>query len=123
MLNVLKYYPFGFKYYIRHPFEFISQFFSNLQMAKQRAKYGYCTRDIGDINYFILNLISAVLRGYVNTFYPYEEGEWKNLEILADEFAKICDEKYDDYKMYTVRQKRLRQIFDELTEQLAYLWY
>lgn len=130
-LNVFKEFPFTKHYYLTHPLEFVRQIFYNLKMAWQRATKGYCYADLWSLDCFLLQLIPTTLREFSNKTIGWPELEYASVDdwraallLLASNFEELqlSNSKWDDYKLYPVRQERLRQAFNDLSDILNNLW-
>lgn len=111
-LNVLKYYPYRKRYYLTHPWKFISQTFDNFRAGWQRIVKGYANRDVWDLDHYWLDILSHELRflaengsAYPGTE-PFETPEkwhqWLNgiadrLDALQEDWAESRNEYEQQY--------------------------
>lgn len=84
MKNVLKFYPLRKRYYLTHPWEFISQTWCNLRAAGERITKGFAARDTWDLDNYLLELLPNMIEHLKNNtnshpgdFNTFEE--WQNV--------------------------------------------
>ena len=97
------------KYCLLHPWVVVAHKFRDIHCAWQRARKGYCYRDIWDIDRWFLSLIPNMLDEYIKIHngYPSEmtDEEWvdivqrlsksfKNADELTTEFVNPYAEEY-----------------------------
>ena len=95
--------PYNFRYYLRHPIDFVRQCGRNLKNARMRLKLGYCDYDAWDMDEWFLNVIPGVLRIIADkgSAYPGREPfetpeKWRRwLHSIADRL-EACDTEHTD---------------------------
>lgn len=112
-MNIFKNYCYAKRYYIFHPWEFVSQTFRNIKFAWQRATKGYCDYDCWNIDHYLLDLLPELFDNFRRNLHghpvSFTEEEWDNFllkEIIeplrnAQEEQKVeineFEEKVNDY--------------------------
>ena len=128
--------PYRKKYYLTHPWKWISQLFLNIGDAKDRARYGYCRTDWYDFDNWFTTISPMMLRemaekgnGYPGRP-PFDTSEkWHSwLNRMADQLEKC---KFDFVNLsstvtleeYEVEHDKLvKETFAELAKHWDCLW-
>lgn len=123
-INCLTDFPYSIRYYLTHPHKFIRQCWMNIKAAWQRITKGYANYDIWDMDHYILEILSRMLRqlatranGYPGhePFTTYEEWiKWlqamaTRLEALQTNWTETQNEYEEEY--FNALEAR-RQIID-----------
>lgn len=137
MLNLFKNYPYTKKFYITHPHEFIKQTYRNFKSVIFRGIYGYCPRDVINLDDFFLELITESLQYFIDNHntYPYTLGfdndqEWCDYlkeEIieplkLAQRDERIEQEFSTELEFYNFKESQLEYGLQNLSKVLYCLW-
>lgn len=77
-LNVLTLFTYSWRYYLLHPWKFLSRCAKNLRDAWMRATRGWCRRDVWDMDEYLLKIIPEML------------------ELLATEGISYPDDRFDE---------------------------
>ena len=81
-MNIFKNYCYTKRYYIFHPWEFVSQTFRNIKFAWQRATKGYCDYDCWSIDHYLLDLLPELFDNFRRNLHghpaSFTEEEWDN---------------------------------------------
>lgn len=81
-MNIFKNYCYAKRYYIFHPWKFVSQTFRNIKFAWQRATKGYCDYDYWNIDYYLLKLLPELFDDFRKNLHghpcSFTEEEWDN---------------------------------------------
>jgi hypothetical protein len=92
-------------YYLTHPLRLISEIWSDIQCAWQRATKGYCYRDLWSIDYWFLDLIPRMLDDFRKQTDGYptnlDEKQWDTiLKNMIECFKNANDETTDFVNPY-----------------------
>lgn len=114
------------KYYLRgfHPIGRIKHFFSDISCAIQRARKGYCYRDLWNIDLWLFELLPNMIKDFKNNMsgYPYNYESMKDWQAELDFFISIL-EQYNNNDFSTYTQDELYQIIMKwLKNNLLNLW-
>lgn len=95
VLSLFRHAPYGWK----HPWKIFRWHLGTIQCIADRARYGFCHRDLWDISYFYLGLFSAMPRQYADMTDSFpddmEPEEWvRYLRELSGCF-EYCLDNYD----------------------------
>ena len=96
------------RYYLMHPWKWISELFSNLRATYQRARYGFCYTDVWELGYWLLEILPPMLRHMANhgcgypgddEFPTYESWQaW--LLKMADDIESVKEENVEKQNEY-----------------------
>lgn len=112
-LNVWKTYHRPARYYFTHPWIWIKDMYYNCKAARERARQGYATRDIWNLDKWLLTILPPMLRELANDpdgaypgTEPFETPEkwelWlynmaKQIESLQEDWAETKNEYEEKY--------------------------
>lgn len=126
-LNVLTYFPYSRRYYIFHPWAFITQIFRNLCAAYSRATRGYCYGDMWSMDRHWDLLLEAMLTDFTESAVGWPESKefptFEDYQFFLHSQANLLHEMnrmdIDDYeKKETLR----KQFFDNILPIWKSLW-
>ena len=84
-------------------------------MTKQRAKRGFCDRDVWSIDYWFCNTISPMLKQLANKHHGYqvldENGDFADKNNITDEESDVLDKRWTDTILH------LAFLADEMNEE------
>lgn len=70
-MNVLKFFPYRWRYYLTHPWEFFEDCWYNLKAAYQRVTRGFAYRDLFSIDSWFLDIIPEMLKEFRENLHSY----------------------------------------------------
>ena len=70
-MNVLKYFPCRWQYYITHPWEFFEDCWLNIKAAYQRITRGFAYRDLFNIDNWFLDIFPEMLKEFRENLYSF----------------------------------------------------
>ena len=70
-MNVLKYFPCHWQYYITHPWEFFEDCWLNIKAAYQRITRGFAYRDLSNIDSWFLDIFPEMLKEFRENLYSF----------------------------------------------------
>lgn len=106
-LNVMNW-SFNKKYYLKHPWKWFSELFSNLREAYRRVKYGWAYQDCWNLDFWMLEVLPPMLRhmadegcAYPGTA-PFETPEqWHDwLHSMADVLESLQEDNWFNQNEY-----------------------
>lgn len=116
--NTVWEFPCRKKYYITHPWEWFSQFGSNIRAAYRRVKYGWCYSDVWNWDVWFARTVPPMLRhmadhgcaypGYEPFDTPEKWHDW--LHNIADMIETGTEEWQDNHNEY---YEKYLENFDE----------
>ena len=74
-MNVLKYFPYRWRHYITHPWEFFEDCWLNIKAAYQRITRGFCFRDTFSIDNWFVDIIPEMLKHFRENLHSYPGNE------------------------------------------------
>ena len=80
--------PFALMKDIRNPFSKLKYFFKGLKFCYQRARYGFCDKDIWNLNQYLLNMTSLSMNKLAETTHTYD-GRYETFEDWQKELHRI----------------------------------
>ena len=106
-LNVFNW-PYTTRYYLTHPWEWVSELFSNIRAAYRRARYGWCYMDVWELGPWLLEILPSMLRhmaehscGYPgNEEFPTYESWQAWLRKMADDIESVQEENVEKQNEY-----------------------
>ena len=70
-MNVLKYFPYRWRYYITHPWEFFEDCWLNIKAAYQRITRGFAYRDLFNIDNWFLDIFPEMLKEFRENLHSF----------------------------------------------------
>ena len=70
-MNVLKYFPYRWRHYLTHPWEFFGDCWYNLKAAYQRMTRGFAYRDLFSIDSWFLDIMPEMLKEFRENLHSY----------------------------------------------------
>ena len=70
-MNVLKYFPYRWRHYLTHPWEFFEDCWYNLKAAYQRVTRGFAYRDLFSIDSWFLDIFPEMLKEFRKNLHSY----------------------------------------------------
>lgn len=140
-MGIFTKHPYRIKYYLKHPIDFFSHYFRDIQCAYQRATKGYCYRDLWSIDVWFLNLFPKMLEEFnqIKQGHPSEitSDDWdliiddmiyyfKNaniettdfINLYEKEYSKISEKKYKFMDFKKIKDSNFYEmIFPELSDE------
>ena len=129
-LNVF-YWSYRPRYYLTHPWKWISELFSNIRAAYRRIRYGWCYMDAWERGYWLLEILPPMLRHIAEhgCSYPGDEEfptheSWQTwLRKMADDIESVQEEnieKQNEYEKDFHNSFNMRPIEDNLTKTITW---
>lgn len=91
MLNVLFCFPFSWQYYLRHPWEWLSQLWHNLKNSWCRATKGFAPIDVWNMSDWMLEVLPVMFRYLSKGNGCPSAGEFDTLEKWHDHLNAMAD--------------------------------
>ena len=70
-MNVLKYFPYRWRHYITHPWEFFEDCWLNVKAAYQRITRGFAYRDLFSIDNWFLDIFPEMLKEFRENLHSF----------------------------------------------------
>ena len=70
-MNVLKYFPYRWRHYLTHPWDFFEDCWYNLKAAYQRVTRGFAYRDLYSIDNWFLDIMPEMLKEFRENLHSY----------------------------------------------------
>ena len=74
-MNVLKYFPYRWRYYLKKPWEFFEDCYLNLKAAYQRITRGFAFRDLFSIDSWFVDIIPEMLKEFREHLHSFPGNE------------------------------------------------
>lgn len=126
-MNVLKYFPYRWRHYLTHPWEFFEDCWLNIKAAYQRITRGFAYHDLYSIDNWFLDIMPEMLKKFRENLHSYPgDSEFPTFESWteylkemethfrnANEDQKIqLNEWEEDYLKYPMEwQKNKGEVF------------
>jgi len=99
------------RYYLTHPWKWVSELFRNIRDAYHRARYGWCYTDVWELGYWLLAILPPMLRHMAEhgcgfpgdkDFPTYES--WRLwLDMMANAIESVQEENVEKQNEYEER--------------------
>ena len=70
-MNVLKYFPYRWRHYITHPWEFFEDCWLNVKAAYQRVTRGFAYRDLFSVDSWFLDIFPEMLKEFRENLHSF----------------------------------------------------
>ena len=111
-LNVFRY-AMRPRYYILHPWKFLSETWYNLRAAWDRATKGYCAIDVWNLNDWLLEVLPPMFRKMADDGCGYSMDtpeQWEDwLHSVADVLESLQEENWDTRNEFSEEFHRLAE--------------